>query len=384
MRFVNTNGLPCAFLVLFIGAALSTDTAHAAFNQRYQATQKGGFVLVGNTLAHNAAAAVPPPIVGNVGFAGSSTGDSAPDIFWQSDFPFSGAATANTTIAPANARTTANLAIPAGSTITHAQLYWSGQQTNPNADDTVTFSREGGFSATVDADVFTTLNHQIGNFYQSTADVTSFVQTAGPGTFRLQTTLQAPLVNVDEQTIYTGWSLVVAYSNPLEPTRQITIQDGLDLFNLTSGSVSYSVSRPSVGIGTAQMGFVTYEGDSSAMNADSATVNGLPLFDGLNPANDVFNSTYTRLGVSASSVGDLPQLTGTSLSMSGIDIDTFDVSAHLGNSLTLNAVYDSDEVILTGVLATALPVQDVVPEPAGVMLALLAACFVGVGRKARA
>jgi hypothetical protein len=98
----------------------------------------------------------------------------------------------------------------------------------------------------------------------------------------------------------------------------------------------------------------------------------------------MFNSTYTRLGVSASSFGDLPQLTGTSLSMSGIDLDTFDVTTQLGNSLTLNTVYEADEVVLSGVLATALPVEEVVPEPASATLLLVAAFLVGVGRKARA
>lgn len=365
MKYLSATRRATVMSILVVGVWCASSPVHAVFFPRYQATQKGSFVLVGNTLARDAATGTPAPIVGTVGSIGTFTNDGSPDVFWRSDFPGPGAATASLAIPIQDARSTANLAIPAGSTITHAQLYWSGARTTDPMDKLVTFSRDGGFSANVGATGFVTVSNVDGNFYQSTANVTSLVQAAGPGTFRLETTSQSPLANLQDEVVWAGWSLVVAYSNPAEPVRQITIQDGLDL--IANPSI-YNVSRPSVGVGTAQMGIVVYEGDPGG--GDLLRVNGVPISNALNPMNDVFNWTYSRFGASASSVGDLPRLTGASRSMSGIDIDTFDVTPMLGSSLNLNSIYTAGGRVYNGVIVTALPVVGV-PEPGTMLLAAL-------------
>ena len=104
-------------------------TAQAAPVLRTQVNQHGDFVIFGNTLAHDCAAVTPTPVVGTVGACGTNTSESAPDIYWQSDAPAAGQAQANTSITPAQARSTAVLQLPVGAQVTHAYLYWSATST---------------------------------------------------------------------------------------------------------------------------------------------------------------------------------------------------------------------------------------------------------------
>ncbi len=367
--------------------ALGSFSAHAALITRYEVTQNGGFVLIGNTLALDAAAGVPAPVVGTVGATGTNTSDTSPDVFWRSNSPTTGQAEANTGITAADARSQAVLDLPTGSTITHAQLYWGAtSSTFGEAGTTATFSREGGFSQTITADAsFMGPN----GAYQSTTDVTALVQAQGAGTFSLGGISIIDLVNLNNSNTFAGWSLAVVYADASEPARQITLQDGLAV--VANGSPnSAAISRPSVGTGTAQLGIVAYEGDN-VTTGDGMSLNGTAISNADNPANNIFNSTYTRNGVTASAAGDLPQLTGAAGSMSGIDIDTFDITAELDTSTLVNFNFTSTgDVYHVGALLTALPVEQQgtppsggVPEPGSLALLLAGGGVYRVARRSR-
>jgi fibronectin-binding autotransporter adhesin len=372
-----------AYKILASGfLALGSFSAHATLATRYQVTQNGGFVLIGNTLAQDAASSVPAPVVGTVGAAGTNTSDTAPDIFWRSNSPATGQAEANTGITAANARSQAVLNLPSGSTITHAQLYWSATSPTGAAGTTATFSREGGFSQTITADASVTGVNQA---YQSTADITALVQAQGPGTFSIGDISTLTLANINSSNVFANWSLAVVYADASEPARQITLQDGLDVVtSIQQGTAT--ISRPSVGTGTALLGIVAYEGDNVTAG-DGLSLNDIALSNASNPANNIFNSTYTRNGVTASAAGDLPQLTGAPGSMSGIDLDTFDITDELGTSTLLNFNFTSSggDVYHVGALLTALPVEQSqttpsIPEPGSLALLLAGG---GVYRAAR-
>ena len=126
--------------------------AQAAPGLRVQVDQRGDFVLLGNALAYECNNPV-APIVGTVGACGTvGLTDSAPDVYWRADSPMVGQAEANTSIAVANARTTAMLVIPAGAAVTHAYLYWAAGASQAQPDTLVTLDREGGLQRRRDSD----------------------------------------------------------------------------------------------------------------------------------------------------------------------------------------------------------------------------------------
>jgi hypothetical protein len=110
---------------------------------------------------------------------------------------------------------------------------------------------------------------------------------------------------------------------------------------------------------TGKLGVVGYQG-SSAVTGDEVTFNGVALryphfplllivlSNAQAPADNFFQSTRETLGVPVSVTGDLPQLTGSANSMSGIDMHIVDVTANLvGNMQTCNIVVSSSSDTVT-------------------------------------
>src|SRR5579872_7405163 len=140
----TASGLSATFGV---AALLAGATPAHAVTLRYQANQTGDFVLIGNTLGQDCGSATPAPVVGTVGSCGSSTSDTSPDVFWRASD--TAAATADTSVTAATARSTAMLGIPSGATVTYARLYWSAAGTTTTSGTTAVVDRPGtgAFSA---------------------------------------------------------------------------------------------------------------------------------------------------------------------------------------------------------------------------------------------
>src|SRR3954467_11224458 len=116
--------------------ALAAGAVHAAPALRKQLDQKGDFVMFGNTMGWECAdnAGVPAPVVGTIDCPngqGPAIRDTAPDVFWRSDAPMAGQASASQTFVATDARSTAVLSIPNGATITYARIYWAGYLATP-------------------------------------------------------------------------------------------------------------------------------------------------------------------------------------------------------------------------------------------------------------
>jgi uncharacterized repeat protein (TIGR01451 family)/MYXO-CTERM domain-containing protein len=353
--------------VVFVTLLASAAAAQPAL--RVQVDQNGDFAVIGNTLGWDCGANPPAPVVGTVpggGACGSSSADSAPDVHWRSD-DANATAAANTTITAAQARSTAVLALPPGSTITHAFLYWGAKAAA--ADASVTFDKMGAagvVAATLDpvalpADQFTIPSG--GNlFYQSVADVTAFVQAQGEGAYRISGVDALNFVNLNDTTDFAAWTLVVLYQNAADPPRNLVIFDGLDQVsngNPASATLSGFVV-PLAGY-DAKLAVVTYEGDAS-LTGDALRFGLAPLTpadelsDALNPSNNFFNATRSLLGAAVSIPGDLPQLTGTASSMGGYDLDVVDITARVApgqTSADIQATSSSD-LYLLGVFVTSI------------------------------
>lgn len=312
-------------VLLLLLLALFTGAAQANPAPRTQVVQRGNFLLIGNTLAQDCGAGVPPPLVGLLGACGTNTADTAPDVFWRADSPSSGQAQANSSITIAQARSAAVLQVPSGAQITHAYLYWAGNLAS-GADMAVTLDRPGAFSAPVAA----VQSYRAGpTSYTAVADVTAVVEQAGGGVYRVSDVDTLPLLNLNNSTAATGWWLVVLYRLDSEPLRQLSIHDGLDMVT-TDASATAALAGfqvPAAGF-SGSLGVVALDGDNASSD-DLLLFNSTVLSDALNPPNNFFNSTRSHLGAAVSRAGDLPQLIGVAGSLSGLDLDVIDVTAQL-------------------------------------------------------
>ena len=150
-----------------------------------------------------------------------------------------------------------------------------------------------------------------GSIYQSFADVTSLVQAAGSGTYtvaNVQAALRDANGNLPYMGSYAGWSLVVAYSDPAAPERNLTVFDGYAVQQSNDPNLNIPISgfvAPPKGAVNAEIGVVAYEGDLGT-TGDSMALNGKQLSDAANPANNFFNSVISNLGVAAN--GQEPEL----------------------------------------------------------------------------
>ena len=343
---------------LVCGAAA---TASAAPALRFQVTQRGDFVLVGNTLAQDCGPGVPAPVVGMVGACGLNSNDSAPDVYWQADAPAAGQA--STTSMANVARTTASLSLPIGATVTHAYLYWAARASTGAADLNVTLDRPAPFPnafaenvAAIDFIIGDPLSN-IDEYYQSVADITALVQQYGSGPYRLGGVDSVALSNLNNNSVFAGWWMVVVYELQSEPPRNITLFDGFDEVSSEDvDGVAATISGFAVPLAAfnAKLGVVAYEGDDQ-QGGDSLSWNMLPLSNAANLANNFFNGTRSFLGTPVSVMGDLPQLTGAARSMSGIDLDILDITGIVtpgSTSAELVAKTSSDGYILGGFITS--------------------------------
>ncbi len=309
---------PIAVRSLLAMALLGGGTAPAFCQLTSRATflVRGDAVIIGNTLAQDAAAGVPAPVVGTVGFTGSNTTDTAPDVFWRSNSPTTGNAEASVNISLAQARSTAALALSAGQQVRYARLYWAATTTDGVADPTVSFTSPNSVTTTVTADAtYTSTNFS----YLGTADVTSLM--TGNGGYTVSGVNGVDLINRNDNNAFTGWGLVVVYESPALPNRFVEIADGLAVVNgTTSASYTFSGFLVPAGGFTSSLSVLAFETDAT-VTGDSLSVDGNVYSDAQNAAMNFFNSTHSRDGAAVSNSGDLPRLTGAVNSMSGVDID---------------------------------------------------------------
>ncbi len=368
MRWLSLTSF---LLTLSVSGAVS-----AAPSLRISVDQKGDFTVIGNTLGWDCGANAPAPVVGTVPASGQqcggSVGDSAPDVHWRANDDGTAAA-ALAMFGPADARSQAVLALPAGATVTHAYLYWAGDSTGlaGDADDTITLDRPDGLGGTVFSqavtananDIFVALTNNFGRHFQAVADVTALVQAQGEGVYRFSDMDQSiDFVGLNKNVTHGAWTLVVLYTDPAEPTRNITIFDGLDVVdgnsNVTANLSGFLV--PQAGF-DAKLAAISYEGDDQA-NGDRLLFgtaplnNGDSLSDAENPAANFFNSTRSFLGAPVSGVGDLPQLTGTARSMGSFDLDVVDITNRLvaGQTTADIEATTSGDVYYLGAFVTSI------------------------------
>jgi hypothetical protein len=290
--------LLCATLALALAAA-PAHAADVAFAPRYATTVHGTVTAVGNTLmtcpigAANCAAARNGSAYNDNDFAMELVdADADPTTFDSSS---------------------ATVALPAGSTVVWAGLYWAADSTDVNRG-TVSFKAPLGAYQSISAagaDVLTSTVWP--TRYRAFRDVTALVAAGGNGSYTV--------ANVHADTgadHFAGWALFVAYRNDAQPIRRLNVYDGIGSVD-TTHSFQTTIApfhTPATGPVTTKVGLLAFEGDAG-MTGEASTFNGHALTDALNPANNAMNSTIeaSETRFTAKSPDYTNQL--------GMDLDTF-------------------------------------------------------------
>ncbi len=279
--------LTLCFSGLMMGSAFSQIIV--PFVKRFEVTQRGGLVMVANSMltcnggvaCTNGQNEVPP--------AGSSVCNDFNSAYIDID---GDAATFSSS--------SANLNLSACSKVTFAGLYWGAyiNAGNPNyAQRNQIKIKEPGASSytTLTADTIYDFNvgYPVYNCYK---DITDIVAAAGNGTFTM-----ADLVAITGgSNQWAGWGIVVAYKNDLMQEKNITVYDGVGNVSNAGSSVTVNVTgfyTPPSGAVNFELGMIAYDGDRDYIG-DSLLFKGagsfLQVSDALHPVDDVFNSTITN------------------------------------------------------------------------------------------
>ena len=334
------------------GGARAADAPPAAeaerlpFAQRYHATQHGGIVRAANAAiscraAPTAGATPACPAVRE----GRTAVNSEFDMFY-----------VDVDVDPNTYNSSqAEVRLPQGARVTYARLYWGGnlrvgEQKPPKDNGRVLIAEPGGAYKAVLAD--TVVGHRVArgaDAFQASADVTDLVRESGRGLY----TVAQINVAMGRSAVgaWGGWTLVVAYENPAEPLRYLSLWDGFDTFGSTplspAGSTAGKEFRlhgldipPGAG---GRAGLVGYDGDRGRTGDSFMFSTGnrtrTALTDPVNPSDDVLNSTISEPGEAPAA--RVPAYVNTL----GYDSDVFDLSGGLrrgGDQLAVRLVSHRD------------------------------------------
>lgn len=265
---------------------------------------------------------------------------------------------------------TANLTLPAGATVLRAYLFWGAVSNNATRTQVLFRTPATAGYNTINGSLVAATNANFGSgstsseSYQAFADVTSLVQAGGTGTYgiaNVQAIQGGP--STGSAAPYGGWSLVIVYEAPNEKPRDLSVFGGLARVQQANSQVSIDITgftTPPFGAVNARVGVVAYDGDATgtgdslSLQRTVSPLNTTTLTNSLNPSNDFFNSTITRLGshLTDKNPNYLNQL-------GGVDIDIFDNNTVLQNgdtSLRLNLTTSTSagETYFPGVVTTAI------------------------------
>ncbi|MEW1777499.1 DUF3344 domain-containing protein [Streptomyces sp. NPDC086777] len=239
----------------------------------------------------------------------------------------------------------AELRLPAGSRVRYARLYRGGNlpagEQKPAADDGRVLIAEPGCSyQELLAD--TIVGHRVGrgaDAFQASEDVTGPVRAGGPGPRTVGQVNAA--AGRSGAGAWGGWTLVVAYEDPAQPLRTLSLRDGFDSLGTPAEVRLNGLPVPRGAEG--RVGQVAYNGDRGT-TGDSLihTTAGhapVPLQGPADPADDVVNSTINEPGPVRARRE--PAYANTL----GHDSDVFDLGtglAHGGDRLTFRLVSQRD------------------------------------------
>jgi len=263
------------------------------FVKRYDVTQSGGLVMLGNTMLTCS------------GSSGACTSGRAqvPPTGTAKDNDFNSAYIDVDGVAATFSSSSADLNLSACSKVTFAGLYWgayinTGNSQYSNRNKVKIKTPTGSSYTTLTADEIYDLNNGY-DYYTCFKDITSILETAGNGTF----TIADLVARTGGSNQWAGWGIVVVYRNELMPAKNFNVFDGLGYVTNSGSSVTVNLNgfyTPPSGAVNFELGEIAFDGDRS-LTGDSLLFRGnasfLSVADGLHYAYDIFNSSITSNGV---------------------------------------------------------------------------------------
>ncbi len=253
-----------------------------------------------------------------------------------------------------------------GCGVIYAYLTWGGYVTTGTTNyakrDSIYFQAPGSSTYNkLKADNFVDNTAPYNRTYHCYKNVTNIVKAAGPGVYTSANIVAA----TGGTNQFAGWTLVVIYSDPNQSLKNLTIFRGLAGVSGTT-AVQFNISGfftpPAPAPVNVKLGIIGFDGDralpnsyTSGLAGDSLKFNGVPVNNGKNPSNDIFNSTITNVNTEYVRT---PAYTNTL----GYDADIISLAnssyAYLGNSASSASLRMSSggETILTDIVTTAIDV----------------------------
>lgn len=326
----------CAALSAAVIMLAFVPVAEAVYIKRYTTIANGGMTYTGNTMGLSKQSNANAP-----GTAGS-IGDFITTNTALRDGTYPYGTTANWQLNSSSAQ----LRIPGGSTILYAELIWGGsyryggENVSASLNGAVTLATPGGGSFSVSPDPSTAaITGGSEYYYVRSADVTSYVQSAGAGTYTVGG-VPGTQSSTENNANAAGWTLAVIYGNPSLPSRNMTVFVGAELTS-SSTSPTSSVSgfcTPTSGTINARMMVSAIEGDSDItgdrMLFGPTTATMAAVSGPRNPLNNFFASQINKDDGTldtAGTFGSLNHTPGTNGSgrRQGWDITNIDVSSRM-------------------------------------------------------
>ena len=243
-----------------------------------------------------------------------------------------------------------NTAIPLNATIDKAYLLWA--HSGPRPDDAVTFEGQ-----TVIADIINESSFNGASVYGMISDVSTIIQgitdlTNNP--FDLNDLkIDNGSTYCDRTVVLGGWSLMVFYTEPTLPAVSINFYRGFD--GQRNTNTEYTLSGFfAIGSTGSKTTILSWEGDTNITGGES-----LEISTGLAPAVDIKlvgdgnNNGTTLDNPFNSTVYDDTGGTTINRTTYGLDLDTYDISAHIlqgESSVTTKVNVGNDFVALNAVL----------------------------------
>lgn len=324
-------------LILAAAGCINANAQFRNYAKVYSDNIKGGATIFGNTLTHivkSNGSADTAKMNDNRANGNSSYGNDNSNIAYVDvdGNTGNGAGTRNSS--------TANLSLPAGTnTIKLARLYWGARVKKSDFDITldankkvkIRFGTSGAYTeytGQIDKNTTGSGNNAVSQ-YQAYADITSFIQTNGTGTYSVGN-VPASVGSAGSGGNYAGWCIVVVYENMDVPYNSVRVYDGFEQVFSGGSALISSVTLTGLNVPSgvlnerdAKMGAMVWEGDAN-LKQDYLKINGTNFYNSLNAIDNPWNGTITDTGVHVSTKN--PNYTN----QMGIDIDQFYVGAGYG------------------------------------------------------
>lgn len=359
------------FWILLIPSLQPAHAATRAFTRTFVLNAAGDITIAANMSLHcttstvavpNSAGGTITPSVGQIANCTSARGNSGDvtgtirnnDVVMVQMDVDNNPATSNST--------RAELILPLNSTVAFAGLYWGALTSTATGRGTVLFATptSGGTYQTITATI--TDDTGANGAYQSYADVTSIVSLAKAGTY----TVANMATSFGGTGLHAGWSLVVVYENPIEPTRNMVVYDGFLSTQTANLDIALSgfITPPAPALVTSKIGLVSYDGDRGAIETaitggilfGTSTTSLSPVTNTLNPLADAHNSTIsTNVGTSTVATFNTARNPNYENTL-GFDADIFSPNKQLPNGATsavLRVVGGTNELFYPGVITIA-------------------------------